>query len=231
MAESVREIRQNLEAQMKNGTDTNTAINEVLKKTFTEHYDIIFNGDNYSNEWKVEAERRGLPNLPDCVSAIGAFASEKSMKLFEEFGVFSRAEVEARTQILYADYAQSLETEAITTTDLVRTRVVPAGLEHQRAFANSISSVKAVMDPSGVQEKELNLYSSLLSKAMEKNNDLERVLESVSEQDPEQQARFARDSILPAMNAVRDAADTVESRTADSLWPLPKYNEIAHNRD
>jgi len=232
VAESVRDLRVELEQEMKNGADKNAAINAVLKKTFTEHYDIIFNGDNYSDEWKVEAERRGLPNLKDCASSIGAFESEKSKKLFEEFAVFSRAEVEARTQILYADYAQNLETEAITTADLVQTRVLPAGLSHQRSFANSFAAVDALTKVDKVQEEELSRYTSLVSRAMSANRDLEGALEGYNhEADPAEQAKYARDSVLPAMNAVRDASDTLESRTADDLWPLPKYSEMAHNRD
>lgn len=128
---------------------------ELTKKMLTDHQRVIFNGDGYSEAWVKEAERRGLPNIRSMVEAIPALITEKSVKMFEKFGVFTKAELESRVEILFEQYAQTINIEALATLDIAKKQIVPAVMKYQKTLADSVAVLKATGMDTGVQESLL----------------------------------------------------------------------------
>src|SRR5687768_14495245 len=214
VAEAIDELADQLEAKLNGGGDVAAAVAEVVAASYGANKQIIFGGDNYTEEWHTEAESRGLKNLRTTPDALPEVISAPTVEAFDRYQVLSDRELHSRYEVWLEQYVTRANIEAETTGSIARTMILPAALRHL-----------ALIDAAQV--------SSLASGARELVDALIAALDGLSEANayPDgveglELAEYARDRQLEAMAAVREAVDALESVVADDLWPLPKYSEI-----
>ena len=223
-AEVFREVSDRLEK----AEDFDLEVHNIIKEFATKHQRIVFNGNGYAPEWEEEARRRGLPNLPSMVDAIPALTTEKSVKLFESFGVFTRAELESRAEIQYEIYAKAINIEAKTMIDIATKQIIPAVIRYTTVLADSINTVKAVgeIDVS-VQMDLLKKTSKLLKQVNSAMSKLSKLVDQIPQQEEgRKRARFCRDKVVPAMEALRTPVDELEMLVDKEMWPMPSYGDL-----
>jgi glutamine synthetase len=218
VAEAIDELADQLDADIKGGKSLEEALPDVLQKSFSENGKVIFEGDNYSDEWHAEAEQRGLLNLRTTPDALPQLLEKQTIDAFGNYDVLSEREIEARYEVLCEQYAVKLNIEAETLADMARTMVLPAGLR-QLALAEG-AGVSAVAEETRATVDEL--VSAI--QTLEQVNSQES--HEPHEDDVLEHAKYMRDSVLPAMADVRAATDRLERIVADDLWPLPRYSEM-----
>ncbi len=225
LAESLADICDYVEAS----DNKDQAILEITKKLATDHERIVFNGNGYSAEWVQEAERRGLPNIPSMVEAIPALTSEDSVELFERFNVFSKTELESRSEIEYEFYAKRINIEARTMVDIARKQIIPSVMAYTTKLAQSINQVKSATDKANVSTQESILVdvSDNLSVVKEKLDILEGMIPKASDIiETKRRAEFYHDEIIPAMNELRTPVDKLEMLVDKNEWPMPSYGDL-----
>ena len=208
--------------------DFDRAVHDLMKKNFTEHQRIVFNGNGYSKEWVKEAERRGLPNLTCMVETIDTLTTEKAVKLFEEFGVFTRAELESRREIKYEAYAKAINIEARTMLDVAGKQIIPAVIRYAKQLADSINAIVAagVLDVD-VQTGLLRETSALLKETKEALDALHKVTEEAwAMEDGKNKAFYYRRQVIPAMENLRKPVDELEMIVDKEIWPMPSYGDL-----
>ena len=168
---------------MEQADDVQKAIHDLIKEYAIENQKIIFNGDGYSQAWVEEAQRRGLPNIKSMVESIPALVSDKSVELFEKFGVFTRTELESRAEIRYENYSKALNIEARTMIDMGRKQFIPAIIKYTKTLADTVNSVKAAGVDASVQLATLDEITVLLKEASRAQAQLEKVTETASSMD------------------------------------------------
>ena len=224
VAEAFKDACDKLEA----AEDFDLALHDLIKTNCAEHQRIIFNGNGYSDEWVAEAERRGLPNIKSMVEAIPALVTDKSVKMFEEFGVFTRAELESRVEVKFEAYAKAINIEAKAMIDIARKQIIPAVIKYATSLAASITAIKAAgLDEVEVQTELLKETNALLKETKDALAALEKVeAEAVSMEEGEAQARFYHFSVTPAMEALRAPVDKLEMIVDKEMWPMPSYGDL-----
>ncbi|MEM5818205.1 MAG: glutamine synthetase type III, partial [Desulfitobacterium hafniense] len=192
------------------------------------HSRIVFDGNNYSDEWVEEAERRGLPNIRSTVDATPAWVTEKAVALFEKHGVLSGTELHSRYEILLEQYNKIINIEAQTMLYMVKRQIMPAGLKMIQNLAAGIGAVKAVSGALvSVQERLLNQVSSVMVAVDESLQALEgKTNEALAMGNVFEQGVFYRDEVFTAMNTLRGAVDQLEELVDKEYWPLPSYAEM-----
>ncbi|HEY1968503.1 MAG TPA: glutamine synthetase III [Pseudonocardia sp.] len=224
MAEALDYCATGLETAVAGGTEFDTAVHELLRTIITEHGAVVFNGDGYSEKWQLEAAERGLPNLRTTLDALPELISEPAMALFEKYAVFNHREMHSRYEIGLEQYVMTIGVEARLTLEVGSTQILPAALRYQTEVATNLGVLKAAgVEPdvavlTGVSEPLTELRSALSA--------LKTAIESDAGETTLSEAEHARDALLPAMAAVRSAADLLEGIVADDLWPLPTYQEM-----
>ncbi len=216
--------------ELENAEDFDTALHDLIKKQAIEHKRIVFNGDGYSKGWIKEAEKRGLPNITSMVEAIGTLGTDKAIKLFETFGVFTKAELESRMEIMYENYAKTINIEARAMINIASKSLIPAIIKYVTSLADAVNSVKAAgVCDAGVQAEQLKESSDLLAEANEALNKLEKVTDKglTMEEGPEQ-AAYYRDKVKPAMAALRAPIDKLEIIVDKKMWPFPSYGDLLY---
>ena len=209
--------------------DFDTAVRSLIAEYATEHERIIFNGDGYSDEWVEEAARRGLPNLKCMVDAIPEYVTPASVELFEHFNVFSRSELQSRMEIEYEIYAKTINIEAKAMVDIATKQIVPAVIRYTTVLADSINAVRTACPeaPVGVQVSLLKETSKCLEETKMAMNKLEEVIKIAYEMERgEAQARYYRDEVNVAMEALREPVDKLEMIVDKSMWPMPSYGDL-----
>jgi glutamine synthetase len=224
VAEAFEEVCEVLEK----ADDFDTAVHDLIKKNATEHQRIVFNGNGYSDAWVEEAQRRGLPNIKSMVEAIPALATDKAVKLFEKFHVFTKAELESRVEIEYEAYAKAINIEARTMIDMASKQIIPAVIKYTTALAQSINAVKAACDADiSVQVELLTETSAMLSDAKVALSKLIDVTEKAATlEEGKVQATFFRDEVTVAMGELRAPVDRLEMIVDKDLWPMPSYGDL-----
>jgi len=227
VAESLREFADTLE-KSKNFTQDLAAL---IKKTVSEHKRIIFNGNNYAEEWVVEAQKRGLSNLKTTVDALPEFVSKKSVELFTKHHVFSETELHSRYEILMEAYCKTINIEALTMVDMVKGLIMPACINYQNDLMKLLEKKKASgYFDSSLEEHLVGNISKLCASMLKKLTDLEGVLlQSKEERDIVAQARFYREKVFAAMVELRLVVDELETLVARKHWPFPVYGEILYS--
>ena len=223
-AQAFKEACDRLEA----APDFSLAVHDLIKEYATEHQRIVFNGNGYAPEWEEEAKRRGLPNLPSMVDAIPALTTEKAVELFESFHVFTRAELESRAEIQYEIYAKAVNIEARTMTDIATKQIIPAVIKYTTVLADSINKVRAAgaIDVS-VQMDLLTQCSQLLKDTDVAMNKLSEVTLRIPEiPEGRERAVYCRETIVPAMEALRRPVDELEMLVDKEMWPMPSYGDL-----
>jgi glutamine synthetase len=208
--------------------DFDTAVHDLIKKNAIEHQRIVFNGNGYSDEWVVEAQKRGLPNIKSMVEAIPALVTEKSINLFEKFSVFTKSELESRAEIEFEAYAKAINIEARTMIDMASKQIIPAVIKYTTALAKSINAVKAACDADiSVQVELLTETSALLSDTKVALSKLIDVTEkALTLEEGVAQATFFRDEVKAAMDELRAPVDKLEMIVDKELWPMPSYGDL-----
>ncbi|HEY8389821.1 MAG TPA: glutamine synthetase III [Clostridia bacterium] len=229
MAESLSQFADELEASK----DFNSDLKKLIVRTIKEHKRIIFNGNNYSNEWVEEAKSRGLLNLKDTVSALKHFVSPKNIDLFTKHKVFSKTEISSRYEILLENYAKTLNIEALTMIDMVRKEILPACFSYINQLLEIKTSKQAVgIDTADDAESSLAAHiSSLTSSAYSKLNQLEKTVLNSKHSDAYEHAEYFRDKVIPLMNELRTVIDQLEQNVSKTLWPYPDYSDLLYSVD
>ncbi|MCC7350770.1 MAG: glutamine synthetase III [Phycisphaerales bacterium] len=226
VAESLDYIASELESAVNKGKELTAAIQELLPRIIKEHKRIIFNGDNYSEEWHREAERRGLPNLKNTVDCLPVVVKPQTIELLTKYKVYSEKELQSRYVILSENYTKTINIEAQLTAHIARNLIVPAAIRYQGEVAQSTAALKSA----GVENpQQVELLKTLVGASGELHKTLaalEKALAHHAEGDAFAHAKQMRDAVLPAMVEVRKAGDKLETLLADDLWPLPTYREM-----
>ena len=227
VAESLDEIATDIEKAIKGGKDLNAAVQELLPKYIAESKRVIFNGDNYSEAWHAEAEKRGLPNRRNTVDSLPDLIAPKAVALFSKYGVLSERELHSRYEILLENYKKTINIEASLTAQVAGRQILPSALRYQAEVARAVSELKgAGVAPPKPQTDLLADLVATASDLQESVTKLNKALDSHVDGDTLAHAKHARDVLVPAMTAVRTAADKLETLVADDLWPLPTYQEM-----
>jgi glutamine synthetase len=221
--EALDEIASRLEKAKDKNTEAAAIIREIYKK----HNRVIFNGNNYSEEWVKEAEKRGLPNVRNAVDALKAFVTDKSLKLFEKYEVLSHKEIHSRYDIYVETYAKQINIEALTAIDMVKKQFIPAGIEYATFLADSIGSFNSASVSAPVQEDLLKKLSSLLASSYKNLTKLEAATTKTQAiVDTVKKAESYRDKVITSMQALRSDIDALEMIVPKDMWPVPNYADI-----
>jgi len=197
----------------------------VLKKLIKQHKRVLFDGDNYSEEWHAEAERRGLPNLKDSVAAFQVLRARKNSEIFRKYGVLNRAEYESRIHIGVEKYVKQLTIEAETMVSMARGQILPAAIEHQRRLADAVAATKAAGVDPGDSAKVLKEFVGLVDELRRRTAEVER-LSGHHEDDPMRHAAAINRELKPKMAQLRAVGDMIETLVPASVWPLPTYRDL-----
>ena len=214
--------------RLEQSDDFEMAVHDLIKEYAIEHQRIVFNGNGYAPEWAEEAKRRGLPNLPSMVDAIPALTTDKAVKLFEEFHVFTKTELESRAEIQYEIYAKAVNIEAKTMIDIATKQIIPAVIRYTTVLADSVNTVRAVGDIDiSVQLELLKKCSALLKVTNSAMKNLSNVVSKVTEI-PEggERAVYCKDVVCKAMEELRTPVDELEMLVDKSMWPMPSYGDL-----
>lgn len=225
VAEAFKEAADILEAS----DDFPTAVHDLIKKLLSEHRRIIFNGNGYTEEWVQEAERRGLPNLKCMVDSIPSLVTEKAVKLFGDFGVYTRSELYARAEIEYETYAKSVLVEARTMSDMAGKQIIPAVIRYSGDLARSLNEVRTACPEAdmSVQTELVLEVSSLLAAMKNAMEEIRKDLEKAGTMsNMKERAHFCYDEMVPTMNRLREPADRLEMIVDKEYWPFPSYGDM-----
>jgi len=216
VAEAIDDLAEELEDGLAQGTELEAALRPILQRSYAENKQIIFGGDNYSEEWHAEAEQRGLLNLTATPDALPYLVSDETKTLFDNYGVLSPRELESRMEVFAEQYVTKLNIEAETAASIARTMLLPAAARHL-----------ALLRSAGLGELETETFT-LIGDFVTAIAALESA--NLAENQPDGEimphTEYMRDTVIPAMSAVRELADRLEKVVADDLWPLPKYAEV-----
>lgn len=216
--------------ELEKADDFQTALHDLLVKTIKEHRRVIFNGNGYGAEWPVEAEKRGLPNLKSTVAAVPCITDKKSVELFTKFGVYSEVELHARQEINYENYSKTINIEALTTSDMAKTEILPAVMKYAKDVCDIAASKKAVGVDPAVEVSIANKVNTLTVSLNEKINVLNAaIVKAQGISDIPEQAKVYCDEVFVAMQSLRAVADELETIVGEEYWPFPTYDELLFN--
>ncbi len=215
--------------QLEQAENFDTAVHDLIKKLLIGHRRIVFNGNGYTEAWVEEAGRRGLPNLKCMVESIPSLTTEKSIRLFEDFGVYTRAELEARSEIEYEAYAKSVNIEARTMIDMAGKQLIPAVIKYTTMLAQSINAVE-----NACPNADVSVQTELLLETSELLSEMRTALRALEEKtadcaaiaDGKERALAYYREIVPAMGSLREPADRLEMIVDKEFWPIPSYGDM-----
>ncbi len=227
MAKSLKDFADAMEGL--EGAEFEREAIRYIKKTLKDHQRIIFNGNGYAEDWEIEAEKRGLANNRNTAEALPCFVSQKAIDLFEEFNVLTEPEIRARYEIKLEKYSKLLNIEARVMIRMARRTYLPAISDYMADLANNISAVKAVMPDEEMKEhmallKKITRGVSAAGKATRELMRLHDMAEAI--EDPQEEANFYANDVIPAMEALRKEIDDLECIVERNYWPVPTYNDI-----
>lgn len=216
--------------ELKDAEDIESAVKALIKKTFTAHRRIIFNGNNYAEEWVEEAEKRGLLNLKSLPGAVEHFLEQKNIDLFVKNKICSEQEIRARYEIELESYGKQINIEALTMIDMAKKKIIPAVTAYVRELTDTALSKKALSDiiPITVEEELITSLSNKLVCFSKKTSELEEAVIKAGEfgSDHLACAKFYRETVFAIMQELRAVGDSMETETASDFWPYPSYGEL-----
>lgn len=218
--------------ELKDASDLDAAVKALIKKTFTEHQAIIFNGNNYAPEWVEEAEKRGLLNLKSLPDAVEHYIDQKNIDLFTKNKIYSVDEIHARYEIELENYAKIINIEALTMIDMAKKDMIPAVTSYVRELTDTALAKKALSDaiPTSVEEDLITSLSNKLVCFSKKTAELENAVIGASEYEGDvlAYAKYYRESVFSVMTELRAIGDAMETETAADYWPYPSYGEMLY---
>ena len=216
--------------ELKDADDMDAAIKALVKKVFTEHQNIIFNGNNYAPEWVEEAERRGLLNLKSLPDAMEHFLDKKNIDLFVKNKICSADEIRARYEIELESYSKQINIEALRMIDMAKKNILPAVTSYVRDLTDTALAKKALSDaiPTSVEEDLITSLSNKLVCFSKKTAELEEAVIKASDysDDNLKYAKYYRETVFALMQELRAVGDAMETETASEYWPYPSYGEL-----
>ena len=207
--------------------DFDLAVHDLNKEYMTKHQRIIFNGNGYSDEWVEEAARRGLPNIKSMVEAVETLTTDKAVRLFEKFHIFTKSELESREEVLYETYAKTINIEALTMIDMASKQIIPAVVGYTRTLADTVIAVREAGVDASVQTeilKEVSLKLAEAKAALVKLQEVEKTAGTM--QEGKEQAFFYKDAVRAAMDDLRRPVDELEMLVDKKVWPYPTYADL-----
>ena len=226
VAESLDYVATELESATKGGKDLTKAIQDLLPKIIKEHKRVIFNGDNYTEEWHREAEKRGLGNLKNTVEALPVITRKDSIELLTKYKVYTERELHSRFHILSEGYVKTVNIEGQLMSQIASRMILPAALRYQGQVATAVNAAKTAGVDNGAQLDLLKGLTGTISDFQKAIAGLDKALGHHAEGDAYAHAKYMRDSVIPAMVELRKQGDKLETIVADDLWPLPTYREM-----
>jgi glutamine synthetase len=216
VAEAVDDLADKLKAALKGSTTLEKAVTAVVKQTWAANKQVVFDGDNYADEWHKEAEKRGLANLRTTPDALPWLVDKSTVAAFKKYKVLSKRELDARYEVFTEQYIININIEAETAATIARTSILPAAVRYLNELrASGLEELVGELEP------DLKEFHFALRKLEDANLD-----ENHPGGAPQKEAVYMRDTVIPAMEDVREVADRLEKLVADDLWPLPKYHEM-----
>ncbi|MBQ5331767.1 MAG: glutamine synthetase III, partial [Oscillospiraceae bacterium] len=223
VANSLKEFADRLE----NAEDFSSELNKLLVETVKKHKRVIFNGNGYDASWVEEAARRGLPNYISTVDAVPHYTDEKNVKMFEMFKVYTKTELESRTEIILENYSKIINIEALTMLDMAKKQILPAGMEFAKKLSDSVNSKKSAGVSSDLEKKLADKVSALNAGISDAIDELDTKLIGAGDAgDAEATAKYYRNTVFAAMQSLRAVADELETITPESIWPFPTYGDL-----
>ncbi len=225
----VADVFEQIADELEQAEDFNLAVHDLIKKMLSEHQRIIFNGNGYAEEWVEEAERRGLPNKRTMVDAIPSLLDPNTIALFERQHVFSRAELESRAEIHYEAYSKAVNIEARTMAEMAARQYIPAVIRYTTELAASINAVRQACS-----EADISVQMDLLKQVSDLLSEAKRALAGLQQADTEANAKpegaemaiAFKETVIPAMEALRTPIDKLEILVDKRLWPVPTYGDL-----
>ena len=226
VADALAQMTSRLKARL-NGASRDQAVLDLLREVFTETAPIRFEGNGYSDEWKQEAARRGLPNIPDTPGAIEALSDPKVGAFLVEQGIFSERELASRLNVSLERYVKTVLLEAETLIEVLGTQVIPAGERQLEASAAATARIEDAGAKATALKRRVKQIATLLNDVVASTDKLNALVEANSHgHDEAALARRLADEVRPAMAAAREVADQLEHIVDDAMWAIPKYREM-----
>jgi glutamine synthetase len=223
----VADVLKEIADELEKSSNVKTAAQKILNKIAKEHRRIIFNGDNYTEQWAKEAQKRGLPNIKSAVESLNTIMDAENVELFENHKVLSKAELKARTEILLDAYSMTINIEAKTTLTMAQRQILPASAEYSAKLAMAVKAINDAGADASTQKKMLDTVCEFISSLKNSTEELKKAMTATNGIDnSSKKAEYYRDNIIPAMNKVRQAVDSLEMIVDAKLWPLPTYAEM-----
>ncbi len=226
VADAIVNLVEVVEHQLRSGNSFDDALRNTLIDAYNSHKRIIFNGDGYSDEWRLEAERRGLLHARTSLDALELLHTDKNLEIFEKFNVLSRRELEARYEVAVEQYFKTVNIEGETTEWIAQTMLLPETMAYLGEISATLANLKSMHIPTTAMSEIAREIAELLERLTLELSKLRVANAELGGETAHQKAWHVRNSVLPAMNAVRTAADALERLVADKHWPLPGYREM-----
>jgi glutamine synthetase len=225
VSEALDYIATELEKALKEGKKLPDAVKTLLTKLIKDNKRIIFNGNNYADEWQKEAAKRGLLNLRTSVDAYPELMKPDVVKAFEKYGVLNERELRARYDVALEQYNKTINIEAQLMVLMANRYILPAAYRYQGQVAQSVSAVKAAGSNAKEAKKGLDQMVALTEECKVRVDKLQALLEHEGG-DADKHAKYFRDKVVPAMASLRETGDSLEGIVPHDLWPLPTYREM-----
>lgn len=223
----VADILKEIADELEKSSNVKASVQKILQKIAKDHKRIVFNGDNYTEEWEKEAEKRGLPNIKSTVESLKTVMEAENVELFKTHEVLTKAELKARTEILLDAYSMTINIEAKTAVNIAQRQIIPVSVEYSGILAKSIKNIDKAGVDSSTQKKMLEKVCGLITTLSDGAECLKNAaIEANSIGNSAKKAENYRDTVKPAMALVRKAADELETMVDSRLWPLPTYAEL-----
>ena len=227
VAEVLHDFAETAEKQLEKGLKREEVVLKLLRSMLKESKAILFEGDNYAEAWKIEAEKRKLPNTPTTPEALDALLSKKAKNLFGKLGIFSAEELEARTLILLEEYILKIQIEARIAGDLARNHVVPTAIKYQHLLVQHQQGLQNLgMTELGPLEyiREMSLHIQQVQMLVEEMTEARKTANAL--EDTREKAKAYCHQVRPFLDQIRYHVDKLELMIDDADWPLPKYREL-----
>ena len=217
--------------ELEGAEDFTSAAIALVKRTIRDHRRVIFNGNGYTAEWEEEAARRGLPNKKNTPAALPALVDPKNIQLMEDFGVLTKVEMESRYEVEMEHYAKIINIEALTMLEMARKQLLPAVNSYMSEVANTAATKLAVSEALSVRSEtktltKLSTDADAMSDAIDVLQDVVDAAEALTSES--EKAVAFHDNVIPAMDALRAAADDAETICGEDYWPLPSYSKMLY---
>jgi glutamine synthetase len=226
VAESLDYIATELEKSMKEGKKLQAAVKGLLTRIIKENKRIIFNGNNYADEWQKDAGKRGLLNHRTSVDAFDEILSKENVTAFEKYGVLNERELRARYEVALEQYNKTINIEAQLMVLMANRYILPAAYKYLGEIATSVAAVKAAGGAAKEPKKLLDKLSKIIDEAKSGVDQLQDLLDHDHDGGAAKHAKYFRDKVIPTMTALREAGDALECLVPQNVWPLPTYREM-----